>query len=85
MEIKNKKVKLSPFVSFLQYNSDQWLLYNLKNHHYVIGGEVLNEIASAVDETIDLSNILKKHTKPYKEHIQSLLLQLTRMEFFVAK
>lgn len=84
-KIKNKKVKLSPFVSFLQYNSDQWLLYNLKNHHYVIGGEVLNEIASAVDETIDLSNILKKHTKPHKDHIQSLLLQLTRMEFFIAK
>lgn len=84
-EIKNKKVKLSPFVSFLQINSDQWMLYNLKNHHYVIGGDVINEIATTVDKTIDFSNILKKHTNPYKEHVHSLITQLTRMEFFIAK
>lgn len=84
-KIRNKKVKLSPFVSFSQFNSDQWLLYNLKNHHYVVGGDIIREIATAEDNDTDLLYIPSKYISPYKEYAYSLISQLTRMEFFVYK
>ena len=77
-----KMILLSPKVSVVQLDSDKWLLYHLDNHNYVIGGEVLYDIANAThNDTFE--SIIKKHDQLYSRKIETLILQLARMNFFI--
>lgn len=75
-----KKASLSRFISFSQINSDEWLLYNLKNHQYVMGGSVLKDLANNTDT--DFSKILQNFDGNYKKLVEDLISNLTRMDFF---
>lgn len=79
-EIKNKC--FSDFVSFSKIDNNSWLLYNLKNHHYVIGGYILNEILNAQKSCISINTVIEKYGGTYKQSIESLIQELTRADFF---
>lgn len=74
---------LSPMVSFCKSNADSWLLYHLKNHHYVIGGSVLKDLANASQKKLYFKDILKKYERNDQKQVESLIINLTRMDFFI--
>ena len=74
------KASLSRFISFSQINSDEWLLYNLKNHQFVMGGSILKDLANNTDT--DFSKILQNYDGNYKKIVEDLISNLTRMDFF---
>ncbi len=76
-------INLSPLVSFNQIDSDSWLLYHLRNHHYVIGGSVLKDIVNADGKGINYDQIISMYDFPYRQQAEALIQQLSRMEFFI--
>lgn len=78
-----KKKHFSDFVSFSKIDNDNWLLYNLKNHHYVVGGSILNEISNAERNCISIDTVTDNYEGTYKQTVESLIQKLTRTGFFV--
>lgn len=75
------QIVLAPFVSFSCVSKDSWMLYNLKNHNYITGGDVLNDIAKANNKNVRFCEIINKYEYD-REQVIDLLSQLSRMEFF---
>lgn len=78
-----KCVVLSPMVSFCKVKTDSWLLYHMRNHHFVIGGSILKNLIDANRENISFKNIINSFEMPYQKQVKSLIANLTRMDFFV--
>lgn len=79
----NKIICFSPMVSFIQEDVDLWMLYHLKNHNYVIGGNILYDLVDAASKGFDFNKFIGKYEKQYIRRVETLIFQLTRMEFFI--
>lgn len=77
-----KPIKLSTLVCFSQTDVDLWQLYHLRNHHYVTGGSVLRDLVNASDKEISFSEVISQYDPPYRKQAESLIQELSRMEFF---
>lgn len=74
-------ISLSKKVSCVHLDNEQWLLYNLKNHHYVIGGNIIKNIINFNNEKTFLQ-LINNYDEHHREPVISLIMELTRMEFF---
>ena len=77
-----RHIKLSALVCFSQIDVDLWQLYHLRNHHYVTGGSVLRDLVNASDKGINFSEMISQYDLPYRKQAESLIQELSRMEFF---
>lgn len=78
-----KFIVLSPMVSFCKFKTDSWLLYHMKNHHFVIGGSILRDLIDANRKNISFKSIINSFEMPYQNQVKSLIANLTRMDFFI--
>lgn len=76
-------IKLSPMVCFSQIKANLWQLYHLQNHHYVIGGSILRDLVNAFGKGIDFNGVISQYDSPYSQQAESLIQELSRMDFFI--
>lgn len=80
---KNKAIVFSPMVSSCQLLSESWLVYHLKNHHFVVGGDVLHDLLESAQVKSSFSTFLLRYKGPYKAKAEDLVSQLYNKGFFV--
>lgn len=75
-------ITLSPRVSQCQMKDGNWMLYNLKSHHYVIGGSILLDLINANNNRtfFEFKNTYKDD---YLKRAEDLIVELARKEFFI--
>lgn len=78
-----QEIVLSSMISFCKIDTDSWLLYHLQNHHYVIGGNILKDLVDASQKEISFNQIIEKFDTPYRQKVETLIVNLTRMDFFI--
>lgn len=79
----NKTITFSPMSTFCQLPSKSWLIYHLKNHHFVIGGTILCDLAKAAQDKVKFSSFLCRYEGPYKAKAEELITKLYCKRFFV--
>lgn len=75
-------ITLSPMLSLSKLDQDTWLLYNLKNHHYVVGGAILKALVDIDKAQKTFEDFFKQYELPYREQAQELVKHLKLMGFF---
>lgn len=75
-------ITLSPMLSLSKVDQDTWLLYNLKNHHYVVGGTVLKALVDAGKDKKTFEDFFRQYESHYREQAQKLVKHLHLMDFF---
>ena len=76
-------IVLAPTISICKIDQATWLLYNLENHHYVIGGKILFELVNANETGISFFEFLEKYKMIAKAQAKELITQLIQKGFFV--
>lgn len=76
-------ITLSPMSSICQLPSKSWLIYHLKNHHFVIGGTILCDLVEAAHDKAKFSSFLLRYKGPYKAKAEELITKLHCKGFFV--
>lgn len=79
----DKTIAFSPLVCCCRLPSKRWLIYHLKRHHFVIGGDILYDLAKAEKDKSNFSSFLLKYKGPYKAKGEELIFQLHAKGFFV--
>lgn len=79
----NQSIKLSPMVCFNQIDANSWQLYHLQNHHYVIGGSILRDLVKADSIGINFNEMINQYDFPYRQRVESLIQELSRMDYFI--
>lgn len=79
----NSEIVLSSSVSSCKINQQSWMLYNLENHHYVVGGAVLSKLVSAHNKGISFATFLNQYSTAASIHARNLIEQLIPKGFFV--
>lgn len=78
-----KMIELSPMISFCQLSSESWMIYQLKSHHFVVGGELLYDLVEAAHKKVSFSVFLHEYKGTYRAKATELISQLYEKGFFV--
>lgn len=77
------KIVLSKWVCQCQLADNSWMLYHLKNHHYVVGGAILRDLLTASRHYESFRLFIDRYPDKYKQRAENLVSQLARKMFFV--
>lgn len=79
----DKIIAFSPMTSFCRLPSESWMIYQLKSHHFVVGGTLLHDLVVAAHNKVSFSVFLHEYKGSYKAKAVELISQLYGKGFFV--
>lgn len=75
-------ISLSPMICLSKLDQETWQLYNLENHNYVVGGEILKALVDADKANTSLVVFMDQYESKQREQAQALIEQLHLLGFF---
>ncbi len=80
--VSTTTIALSPMLSLSKLDQETWLLYNLDNHHYVVGGTILKNLVDADKTNKTFEDFFEQYELRYREQVQELVKRLHLLDFF---
>ena len=75
-------VKINPKICFCPLGPDLWLMYHFENHHFAVGGAILNDLMTAAQKRESIQSILLRYPHTHREAAMEVILQLYNKGFF---